>query len=65
MDPEACLTEIRRLVDKIQYHQDHSLITADSEVATLAYELAEHAGALDEWIMRGGYLPPQWPRSAE
>ena len=57
MDPNACLAEIRALVDKIN---------SDDAVKDLEYcgglgaELAEKIDALDSWITRGGFIPREW-----
>ncbi|QWS68272.1 hypothetical protein SEA_VANLEE_156 [Gordonia phage VanLee] len=51
MDPDAALTEIRRLTDRL-----------GSDVDEEARELAARFSALDEWICRGGFLPSAWQR---
>lgn len=49
MDPDACLEEIRTVVDQI-----------NDGVPGLATALAELVDALDEWIIGGGFLPRAW-----
>lgn len=53
MDPNQCLKEIRLLVSEMD--------TASDETAAINYgTLAERIKALDEWIMKGGFLPTDW-----
>jgi hypothetical protein len=66
MDPNANLARQRELVKEIIHHFDNPAIAgaaaaaADADAVTLAYELADHVTALDEWIMKGGALPTDW-----
>lgn len=65
MDPNANLARQREIAAEVMRLWDAA--TPDGEVdsdalAHLAFELAEHVEALNEWIMRGGYLPADWTR---
>lgn len=51
MDPDALLARIRELVAD-------ALPRPLSEA--LAYDLAIEVQALDEWLMKGGFLPTEW-----
>jgi hypothetical protein len=53
MDPEA---NLRR-----QLAIARAAVYAEADDPTLV-ELAELVLALDEWIARGGFLPPRWAR---
>lgn len=56
MDPNACLNEIRYLIDKMLNEKDDEIDSGD------AVELAERVEALDGWIANGGFLPDRWER---
>jgi len=66
MDPDANLAEQRRIVCAIQTIgdscDDAGVYTDDQAdaLADHAARLAELVEALDEWIVRGGYLPEPW-----
>jgi hypothetical protein len=60
MDPTANLQEQRRLVKRIQDLSNSSDLDALLVVSADAARLAELAGALDEWLKAGGFLPPDW-----
>jgi hypothetical protein len=51
MDPNECLRKIRNLVEKSSGKE------LDSFEVDMLCELFQ---ALDDWIMRGGFLPEQW-----
>lgn len=53
MDPDATLAEIRRLADLIL--NNGGLIDGEGVM-----KLAEQIQALDEWIMKSGFLPADW-----
>lgn len=54
MDPNAALQIIR---DNVQTYRD----STDAETANDAAErVVEAAADLDEWIVRGGFLPSDW-----
>jgi hypothetical protein len=56
MDPDATLAMLRDLAESVgEYH--------DSDLGGVAHELADLFGALDQWILRGGYLPAAWERN--
>lgn len=52
MDPNACLSEIRKLTEKLQ--SGHA--GADDDIDRLC-ELIE---AMDNWMTGGGFLPTEW-----
>jgi len=56
MDPDATLTYVRRICEVV-LDEDYEF-TADSWDDLR--ELAEACQSLDEWILRGGYLPKPW-----
>lgn len=62
MDPEVALGNCRHLARRLIDLQDGSesgpLVVA--RMAQLGVELAEQFQALDEWRMRGGFLPLDW-----
>lgn len=56
MDPDANLTELRRLV---------SGVLQDPAYEPVAVRTAELFEALDRWISRGGFLPAAWRMNDE
>jgi hypothetical protein len=59
MDPDANLAEQLDLARRIQRILDTS---AYAPVPAQAARFAELVLALDEWIVRGGFLPRRWRR---
>ncbi len=55
MDPDACLAEIRRLVQSINVGGGSAKTRGND-----AWRLAELVESLDDWIMGGGFLPRAW-----
>jgi hypothetical protein len=55
MDPNATLAEMRQLVR----------LADDTEGTPDLERLAELAGALDGWLMAGGFLPTTWQAQAD
>lgn len=55
MDPDANLKEQRLLAQTILHGDD-----ADSIDTGDAVRLAELVQALDEWLVKGGFLPTAW-----
>jgi hypothetical protein len=59
MDPDTCLQELLTIAKRI-----HSFIdTCDDDtidLADLGSDLANHVINLDEWIMKGGFLPARY-----
>jgi len=51
VDPDECLKEIRRLLAD---HASHGLEFYEMD------DLTEKVEALDEWLVRGGFLPFVW-----
>lgn len=65
MDPNATLTEIRQLYAEMQLLEDAPDDPPTDEAryarhAELSARLRELIEALDQWIMRGGFLPAAW-----
>jgi hypothetical protein len=62
MDPDVCLAECRRLAAELIAIpvgvETGTLILA--RVAERAVQLAERFRALDEWIVKGGFVPRPW-----
>lgn len=58
MDPNETLGRIRELVDQLLYPEQPDTDMRVIEVR--ADRLAEHFRALDEWLVRGGFLPAAW-----
>ena len=54
MDPDANLEEQRRIVARMLDNEENE------DYLTDAQRLAELVQALDEWIVRGGFLPEEW-----
>jgi hypothetical protein len=52
MDPQATLDLIRELVKEISKNED--------DQTDEAVELAEAVDDLDNWLMKGGFLPEDW-----
>lgn len=60
MDPNATLARIRELTA--------SLLDSDADTGTAASigdQLAEHVQALDEWLVKGGFLPQAWAENCD
>lgn len=57
MDPNALLDDLLLLISEAN--------TASDKVAALNYRaISERFQALDEWIMKGGFLPTDWELSS-
>lgn len=60
MDPDACLKNIRNLINDIQDGGNEFDI---HYLASLADSLADNFSALDNWLTNSkGYLPNDWRR---
>lgn len=59
MDPDANLSEQRRIIARMLDGTSEAIDTGD------AVRLAELARALDEWITRYGFLPAEWITGAD
>lgn len=60
MDPNATLSQLRRVVARIH---DNDATPRDPETAAMLQDadlLATLFDSLDEWISRGGFLPQEW-----
>jgi hypothetical protein len=60
MDPDATLVVIRELVRQLESYDSLPGNHAITEQEALALDLAEHIGALDQWLSKGGFLPAAW-----
>ena len=60
MDPNANLDEQRRLIHCVNTSA-HNL--SRQELERVAGRLAELSLYLDEWMLRGGFLPRDWDRA--
>lgn len=66
MDPDVTLRRLRELAGEIEAIADKPTeagaahAAAQSSLASLSAELAELFDALDDWILRGGFLPAAW-----
>ncbi len=65
MDPNATLEEIRRLSRKIRDNvtesiTDDALPGSTDDFVRDADRLAELCLSLDEWVLKGGFLPRPW-----
>ena len=56
MDPNETLRVIR---------ERYNSLLADPDGFSLAdaHELSEHIKSLDEWILKGGFLPSEWSKA--
>lgn len=54
MDPNACLKELRELIE--YFHNND----ADSYDYDDVHELVDKIDALDEWLSTGGFKPSDW-----
>lgn len=59
MDPNVVLTNIRRLLEAVEFQvqPDTGLVDLDD-----ACELIDAFRDLDGWLSRGGFLPADWER---
>lgn len=67
MDPDEALANIRMLAAKIielSNSDDEPDVDPAQDLAIEGLELSEAAQALDEWIVKGGFLPAAWRRPA-
>lgn len=62
MDPNANLHEQRRLVKEMIKLADAATISPviNARIQSLGERLSELSQALDEWIVKGGFLPYDW-----
>jgi len=64
MDPDTNLSELLQLAERIKsvrYNQDGTLAATEAAyVAELAATMSELAVDLDQWIVKGGFLPARW-----
>ncbi len=59
MDPNATLSELRGLAERISLTVNEGRPVDEGD----SLRLAELALALDEWICRGGFLPADWGKA--
>lgn len=62
MDPNTALANMREAIRRLD---DPSNTSTIGEYAEAARDLRDEAGALDEWLSRGGFLPTDWTRAGE
>jgi hypothetical protein len=60
MDPEELYLRLRRLADSLPMKSDN-----DDDFVMQVDELCYRFLELDEWLRKGGYLPPVWDVSAD
>lgn len=63
MDPDTCLEKCRLLAASILNPDEDSLVPKEPSVIDKAFageELAEAFTNLDEWLIKGGFLPQAW-----
>lgn len=62
MDPNTTLKNILALVAKIQRLSEigHPTVEDGRRIEAAAQELADAVDALNDWIVRGGFLPAAW-----
>lgn len=63
MDPTAALNECRAHAVTILAEADRNVPRSESSADPEAF--AEAFQALDEWILKGGFLPRSWRESPE
>ena len=57
MDPNEALRRIREIVEKT-YDKEMS----SASVEEMFNDLVDHFEALDDWLIKGGFLPNAWIR---
>ena len=63
MDPDKALANIRELADDLSNRAVNLNDNDDVEgYLNDVFELTDRIHALDEWIMRGGFLPKDWSK---
>lgn len=63
MDPNATLEEMRRISKEIlEARHDQEMTPGERfrSIETSATRLAELSQGLDEWLLKGGFLPKEW-----
>ena len=71
MDPNVNLAEQLRLAAEIQTMWNNCLDDGSlkpcqaEEIGDMANRLSELVGALNNWIIQGGFLPTLWQRSGK
>jgi hypothetical protein len=69
MDPNEALNKLRELAKKIlaiadePFEDDQFGVAGDRGMSDAAVEMAEQFVALDEWVIKGGFLPRNWEKS--
>jgi hypothetical protein len=65
MDPNATLAAIRRLSKMLIRQAEENRVNyapAQDDLLDTASTLAENCQNLDEWLMKGGFLPSDWQK---
>lgn len=63
MDPDACLKEIREILESRPKDTDENAIAAYMFDVSSMDRLVELVHALDEWLCNGGFTPKAWQKS--
>jgi len=65
MDPNANLREQRLIVAAVRYRREHPGERQDAARANIEdlARLCQLCDGLDDWLMKGGYLPDAWGQS--
>lgn len=58
MDPNAALAQLRKMVARMNGGGEGEV--SEVEASVIAEEMAEHFGALDDWLRTGGFKPKDW-----
>jgi hypothetical protein len=59
MDPNETLAQLRTALDALRTTGDDENV---GDAVAAAFDAAEAAANLDEWLSRGGFLPTAWQR---
>ncbi len=62
MDPDVALAELRGAATELEAADNAATGLPGDEAALVnaARDMLERFHALDEWLMRGGFLPTDW-----
>jgi len=65
MDPNATLSQALAIMRALYDADTDSMDENDTrEIAEQGCLLAEHLHNLDEWLLKGGFMPSRWERKA-
>lgn len=62
MDPNANIEELLRLAQRIRAEDNTTelKVMTENEVLDAAERMSELVLALDEWLVKGGFMPQRW-----